>query len=262
MESVGCTAPPPVKKGPSTEQIQQAIDDLSSSKFPVRERASKFLWEAGSAAEAALRLAAKSKDEETSNRAKAILEKFDWGLYPDTPPEVVKLIEKFRGGEPAVRQEAVGELIRMKPTRFGTLRKLISQEQDENPPADVSDDGVSSAASRAVAASSPVKSTRHPTCSKSACRRRIAMSLTDFAALQSLRNRVPEAIRRIEAMRKKSGPELEARRHVGDAGLSASNSEGLAGGTKAAEATKNKTLVNDVGLGSERLEGAGRQRGW
>ena len=123
---------PPRKPSPSGK-IQQAIEELGSERFTVRERASKFLWEAGAAAEDALRAAAKSKDEETSNRAKTILEKFDWGLYPDTPAEVVKLIEKFRGGDASTRQEAVGELMRMKPTRFATLRKLIAQEHDETP---------------------------------------------------------------------------------------------------------------------------------
>ena len=69
-------APAPAKepaKGPSPEQIQQAIDDLASPRFAVREKASKMLWEAGKSAEVAIRAAAKSKDEETANRAKAIL---------------------------------------------------------------------------------------------------------------------------------------------------------------------------------------------
>ena len=104
-------APPP--KGPTPEQIRQAIDDLASPRFAVRERASKLLWEAGRAAEADLRVAAKGKDEEAANRAKAILEKFDWGLYPDTPAEIVKLIERFRGGDPDTRQQVVGELMRL-----------------------------------------------------------------------------------------------------------------------------------------------------
>ena len=125
-------APAPAAKGPPSAKIQQAIEELGSERFAVRERASKFLWEAGAAAEDALRTAVKSKDEETSNRAKAILEKFDWGLYPDTPAEVVKVIEKFRGGDVATRLEAVGELMCLKPTRFATLRKLIAQEHDDN----------------------------------------------------------------------------------------------------------------------------------
>src|SRR5262245_53472939 len=66
-------APVPVK-GPTADQIRQAIEDLASPRFAVREKASKLLWEAGKNAEEALRAAAKSKDEETANRAKGILE--------------------------------------------------------------------------------------------------------------------------------------------------------------------------------------------
>src|SRR5207244_348633 len=117
-------APAPVK-GPTPDQVRQAIDDLASPRFAVRERASKLLWEAGKSAEEALRAAARSQDEETANRAKAIVEKFDWGLYPDTPAAVVKLIEKFRGGDPDTRQQAVAELIHLKPARFDVLRKVI-----------------------------------------------------------------------------------------------------------------------------------------
>lgn len=123
---LGYAAPAP--KGPSTEEIRKAIDDLGNSRFAVREKASRFLYEAGQAAEPFLVVAAKSTDEETSNRAKTILDKFKWGLYPNTPPEVVKIIEEFRGGEAEARRDALGKLLRLKPTQFGVLRKLLIQE--------------------------------------------------------------------------------------------------------------------------------------
>src|SRR5438270_1130800 len=91
----GLAAAAPAPKAVTPAQIKQAIESLASPRFAVREQASKLLWEAGRAAEADLRAAADSKDEETANRAKAILEKFDWGLYPDTPAEIVTLIGRF-----------------------------------------------------------------------------------------------------------------------------------------------------------------------
>ena len=69
------------------EQLSKSVGELANPRFAVREKASKTLWEAGRASETLLREAAKSSDEETANRAKAILEKFDWGIYPDTVPE-------------------------------------------------------------------------------------------------------------------------------------------------------------------------------
>ena len=120
----------PAPQGPTPEQIQKAVDDLGSGRFAVRERASRTLWEAGAAAEAALTVAATSADAETATRARTILDKFDWGLYPNTPPEIVKLIEEFRGGDAAVRQGTIGKFMKLKPSRFSTLRKLIAHEQE------------------------------------------------------------------------------------------------------------------------------------
>ncbi|HVK14582.1 MAG TPA: hypothetical protein VM597_37940, partial [Gemmataceae bacterium] len=92
---------------------------------------SKLLWEAGAAAEPALREAANSKDEETSARARTLLDKFDWGLYPDTPAPLVKLIEDFRGGDANQRQQAVVEMMALKPPPFATLRKVIAKEEND-----------------------------------------------------------------------------------------------------------------------------------
>lgn len=132
--AIGAPAPTtekqPAKKVPTPEEIGKAIRDLGSNKFVERDRASKFLWEAGAAAEAALREAALSKDDEVVSRAKKILEKFDWGLYPDTPDTVKELIEKYREGMPEQRQEAVGALMRIQPLPFKVLRKLIAKEDN------------------------------------------------------------------------------------------------------------------------------------
>jgi tetratricopeptide (TPR) repeat protein len=202
--AVAAPAPPAAPpKGPKPEEIQKAIADLSSPRFAVREKASRVLWEAGAAAEPALRAAAKSADEETANRIKAILDKFDWGLYPDTPADVVKLIEKFRGGEAQARQEAVAELIRMKPPQFPTLRKLIGQEKDENARQEMSrlmaHQARTAVPSLIVAGQmyeagellEVVLSPANPA------------SLTDYAAFHHLRKSVPEAIRRMDELRQK-----------------------------------------------------------
>jgi len=211
------TAAAPESKEPSAEQIQKAIEELASPRFAVRERASKLLWEAGSAAEPALREAAKNKDEETANRAKTILDKFDWGLYPDTPAEVVKIIEKFRGvdpdmqGDASIRQKAVAELMRLKPPRFATLRKLIAQEQDENARAQMQH-AMAFQARQSVPGLILAGQLDEANDLLEVC---LAPgntnSLSDYATLQHLRGRVPEAIRRMEALQKK-GPESETKR--------------------------------------------------
>ena len=201
----------PAPKGPTPEQIQQAIDDLASPRFAVRERASKLLWEAGGVAESALRTAAKSKDEETASRAKTILEKFDWGIYPDTPAEVTKLIDKFRGGEQAVRLEAVGEMMLLRPTRFATLRKVISHEEDESARQQMHL-SMSSMARRTVPGLIVSNQLGEATELLEICISPANQaSLGDYAAFQYLSQGVPDAIKRMESLRTK-GSALDSQR--------------------------------------------------
>lgn len=204
----------PAPKGITPEQIKQAIEDLGSPKFPVRERASKFLLEAGSRAEDALRIAAKSKDEETSNRAKAILEKFAWGLYPDTPANVVALIEKFRGGEPEVRRQAIGELIRLKPAPFATLRKLITQEQNEQAREEMFE-AMAQVVRRVVPGLLVANQLDEAASLLEVCQNQIhSPSVNDFATFHYLRGSVPAAIQQME-LEVKAGPEAEKQRAAG-----------------------------------------------
>jgi len=239
-------APPvPAPKGPEPEGIRKPIADLASPRFAVREKASKVLWEAGSVAEAALRAAAQSKDEETANRAKAILDKFDWGLYPDTPPEVVKLIEKFRGGDANVRQEAVGELMKMKPPRFATLRKLIAKEHDEQARRQMFD-SMALQAREAVPgliltgqldeAGDLLEICVSPT---------TPPSLGDYATFHYLRNMVPAAIQRMDALRAR-GSESDVQRATEALVYLHRVRRDWPAARKMAELSKNRDLQDDV----------------
>ncbi len=129
--SICAAAPAPnARSAPSTAKIKQAIEDLGSKRFEVRSSAQKLLFEAGEAAEPFLKEALKSQDAEVTNAAKTILDKFEWGLYADTPKEVQDRIEAFRAGGPAERLTAVTGLFQQKPVLFRTVRKLLIQERD------------------------------------------------------------------------------------------------------------------------------------
>jgi tetratricopeptide (TPR) repeat protein len=86
----------PPANPPTKEQIAEWIKGLGSDSFEDRERASEALWKAGKSAEPALRQVLKSGDKEAVRRAREILDKFDWDLYPDTPEAVVALIGQYR----------------------------------------------------------------------------------------------------------------------------------------------------------------------
>jgi tetratricopeptide (TPR) repeat protein len=121
----------PPKKTLTTEDLNKAIADLGGRQFAVRERAKKLLADAGAAAEPFLEEASKSADEEISSSAKAILEKFQWGLYPDTPKEVREQIELFRSGLPDQRQGAIAMLFNQNPIPFPTIHRLLDREENE-----------------------------------------------------------------------------------------------------------------------------------
>lgn len=234
-----------VLAAPTPEQIDKAVADLASPRFAVRERASKVLWEAGRAAEVRVREAARSQDEETANRARAILEKFDWGLYPDTPADVVQRIETFRGGDSAVRQQVVGELMRLKPARFDTLRKLIAQEQDPNARRQMYQRMASQAREAVPGLIVAGKLDDANELLEICLAPGSPASLGDYAAFQYLRKQVPAAIARLEAVRAK-GAEADARAAAEALVYLYRVKQDWAAAAKAAAVSQNTELQTDV----------------
>lgn len=119
----------PAAKGPSPDQIARAVKQLGDDSFSVRQRASKFLWEAGRVAEAALREAMESDDAEVVARAQRILQRFKYGIYPDTPQEIVALITQYRYGD-LNQKRAVLQLL-MQKGEVTTMLTLVDTESDE-----------------------------------------------------------------------------------------------------------------------------------
>lgn len=115
---------------PTAEEINRAIAALGADSFRVRERASEFLWQAGRAAEPALRTALGSDDPEVVARARRILRRFQFGIYPDTPEQIVSLISRYRHGTPAVKLGVLKELLAGGETP--TLMALLRTESDGN----------------------------------------------------------------------------------------------------------------------------------
>lgn len=113
------------------EAIAQAISNLGHPRFVVREQASAFLWSAGEAAEADLEEALGSNDAEVVRRAEALLAKFHWGIYPDTPPEIVEIIEQFRDGNSYIRQESAKSLMQHGRIGYRTFIKLLPHVENE-----------------------------------------------------------------------------------------------------------------------------------
>src|SRR5262245_66093782 len=91
---------------PTGEQIGGWVRDLESDDPATWRAAVRKLWEAGKVAEPPLRAAMKHRDADVVLRARLVLARFDWGIYPDTPAAVVQEIERYRDGDPAQRKAA------------------------------------------------------------------------------------------------------------------------------------------------------------
>jgi tetratricopeptide (TPR) repeat protein len=88
-------------------QIADDVAKLGDPDAAVRQRAADALWAAGRPAEAALRQALSSDDPEVVRRARSVLVRFDLGLYPDTPQEILDHVSAYRGGDGVARWAAV-----------------------------------------------------------------------------------------------------------------------------------------------------------
>jgi len=112
---------------PPDGEVARAIRELGDSRYAVREQAERTLWELGARAEAALRAAAGSADPEVARRAAQIVEKFDWGIYPDTPAEILALIGRYRSGDEDARHQSVRDLVKRGPAAYDVLAKLLNR---------------------------------------------------------------------------------------------------------------------------------------
>lgn len=116
---------------PSKEEIARKVRELGDNVFVVREEASRFLWKAGRAAETALKEALASDDVEVVRRARDILDKFKWGIYPDTPKNVVDLIERYRTAPDAgIRHAVVQDLVKLGKVSEPVLQKIAEAEEN------------------------------------------------------------------------------------------------------------------------------------
>ncbi len=129
---VGFAASSAFAADPTPEDLAK---DLGSPTFAVRDKATKALWKLGEKARPALAEAAKSDDVEVAQRAKEILEKFDWGVFPDTPAGVLALIRSFRGGQLDDQKKAIAQLLKLGDPATKTLAVLLSKPiSSENRP--------------------------------------------------------------------------------------------------------------------------------
>ncbi|HEV8606857.1 MAG TPA: tetratricopeptide repeat protein [Tepidisphaeraceae bacterium] len=117
---------------PAADQksIADAIAQLSDPDPRIRDQASKTLWQLGREAEPAILEAIKGDDPEIVARCRDILIDFKYGIYPDTPRDIVSLIQTYRRGNPVQKRAAVQGLARIGPRAFPAAVRLSRAEDN------------------------------------------------------------------------------------------------------------------------------------
>jgi len=114
--------------------IEALVADLGHPAYAVRENAQRELWRRGDAAVPALEMALKDENPEVVRRARELLDKFSWGIRPDSPPEVLRLLRKFQAGDAdprkndEARRSAVLELLRHGAPGVSVARALLGKD--------------------------------------------------------------------------------------------------------------------------------------
>lgn len=125
------TADPPKR----TKTPDDLVRELSDPDFRMREAATRELWKLGEKARPALEKTVKEGTPEAVERAEGILAKFEWGIMPDTPKDVLAHIQAFRDGTTAQRESAVLKLADGGPAGHFALRLLLSKDVPDVPQA-------------------------------------------------------------------------------------------------------------------------------
>lgn len=130
---VAVTLPPGrAAAAPTEAELQAAADRLGAADPAERDAAGRVLWAGGEAAVPFLREAADDPDPETARRAREILAKFRYGISPDTPREIVDLMDRYRAGNADERRAGVRGL-GTRPDVAG-VRILLKLWEDESDP--------------------------------------------------------------------------------------------------------------------------------
>lgn len=109
------------------DPLAELVRGLSSESFREREDATLALWELGEASLVALREASASDDPETAMRAKGVLEKVELRITPETAPEILEQIRRYRTAPQNLKANHINELRRRKA--YFQLLKLYSMEE-------------------------------------------------------------------------------------------------------------------------------------
>jgi hypothetical protein len=131
LACLAATGGQPEKAAPKIEEL---VADLGNPVYSVREKAQRELWHRGDAAKGALEKALQDGNPEVVRRARELLEKLSWGVRPESPAEVLRLLRQFQAGDPdpskslATRREAIVGLLKHGTPGVSITRALLGKD--------------------------------------------------------------------------------------------------------------------------------------
>lgn len=123
VDGAALLAPPADPPAPAEESPDPLalVGRLASESYHEREAATQELWDMGERGLEALRTAQDSQDPEVAYRARRLVRRIQTGITPDTPPEIVQLVEAYHRGDPDDKR-IVMEALRKKAAYMQVLR--------------------------------------------------------------------------------------------------------------------------------------------
>lgn len=77
------------------EKARKLVTLLGDEKFRVREEATQGLWDLGEIGVAAIKAGEKSGNPEIAHRCRILMRRIMTGITPDTPPDIVELVQRY-----------------------------------------------------------------------------------------------------------------------------------------------------------------------
>jgi hypothetical protein len=126
----GPLPPPPTTAPTPAHDIALAIAQLGDDDPRVRDAATRKLSAMGRSALPALRHAADGDDPEAASRAKRILAEVRFGIGPDTPAALMRLVDQYRDGQGQSQQQAIEQLSKQGWPGYRIVARLFRQAGD------------------------------------------------------------------------------------------------------------------------------------
>lgn len=119
--------PKPAEPDPR-EVARELVKKLGTEKYKDREEATKGLWDLGEIGMEAIQEGTKSKDPEIAHRCRILLRRIMTGITPDTPKEVVELIQLYFRSSPAGKKRVFAKLAEQKA--YVQMLRVFRYEKD------------------------------------------------------------------------------------------------------------------------------------